>query len=368
MKTRYLRSIQLLILALSFSPLASAKDAIKSSVTPLGSPAPILQVNGNPYSAGTYAVGTIQLFYTVHAFQFTAGNFASFQLNMQDINVGANPVTTYPVTLNLTQTGSANLVLTPVPASFTVTGVGWTGSSTVTISIPSSVPSTPSLNVDGSDLVGNLQLVTSPQGAHLDTVTTIQVHIKLVHPTACLRVFDFITDEAFTTIVTSTVVNVNSHTGKVVATNPFGQFSDNILVANTCSTSQSFDLLISLDSSFDTNPHGNPGNATFTYMKAGYVDPSGFSISAFGSGTAQGEHLCLANITVPAGDTFLATVHMGILRGMAASALPSSGMFSFQASVDTAGSTSSCANPSAGTLNSLATPNPASASLSFTTQ
>ena len=366
MKTRFLKSTQLLVLALSFSTLASAKDAIKASVAPLGSPTPILQVNGNPYSAGTYAVGTIQLFYTVNAYQFTAGDFASFRLDMQDINMGANPATSYPVTLNLTQTGSANLVLTPVPASFSVTGVGWTGSSTVTISIPSFVPSTPSLNVDGTDLVGNLQLVTSPQGAHLDTVTTVQVHIKLVHPTACLRVFDFITDEEFNAILTSTVVNVNNK-GKVNSTIP-GQFSDNILVANTCSTSQSFDLLIGLDSSFDTNPHGNPGNATFTYLKTGYVDPSSFSISAFGSGTPQGERLCLASIVVPGGDTFLATVHMGIIRGMLASALPSSGTFTFRAELDVAGSTSGCTNPSAGALNSMATPNPASATLTFTTQ
>jgi hypothetical protein len=169
--------------------------------------------------------------------------------------------------------------------------------------------------------------------------------------------FNFITDEAFTTAINSIGVNV-AH-GKVRATNPFGQLSDNILVVNTCSTGQSFDLKISLDSSFDTQPHGNPGNAVFTYFMTGFVDPSTFNISAFTSGTAQGERLCLANITLPAGQTFLTTVHMGIVKGLLPSQLPSDWSFDYSAEARAAGS--GCL----GALNALVTPNPAPASLSF---
>jgi hypothetical protein len=350
------------LLILGLAPLAWSKDAIKSAVTPVGSPAPIMQQNGNPYSSGTFAVGTIQLFYTVNAYQFTTGPFASFQLNLTDAHFNTNPATTYPVTLNLTQTGSANLTLTPVPNSFSVTGVGWASSSTVLISIPASVPTDPNLNLDGTDLVGNLQLATSPQGSHLDTVTTIQVHIKLVHPTSCLRVYDFITDEAFTTTVTYTDVNVNNHTGKVTSTNPFGQLSDDILIVNTCGTNMSFDLKILLDSSFETNPHGNPGNAVFTFMTSGNVDPAAFNIADFGTGTPEHQDLCLTSITVPAGATFLATVHMGVIKGNLASSLPASGSFEFSSEVRTAGS--SCT----GVLNPLATPDPAWAPLAFSTK
>jgi hypothetical protein len=338
-----------------------AKDAINASVTPVSGPTPIVLNNGNPYSNGTFAVGTIQLFYTVKAFQFPSGQFATFQVGLRDQNETQNPTTMYPVTLNLVQTGSANLTLTPVPASFNVTGTGWSGSSLVTVSIPSAVAQDPSLNVDGTDLVGNLQLETSPQGAHLDTVTTIQVHIKLIHPTACLRLFDFVTDEAFTTTVTSTLVQLGGHPLKVVATNPFGQFSDNLLVVNTCGVSESFDIKAGLDGDFQTTPHGNPGNAVFTYLTSGYVDPNSFNVSGFGTGTPEGEQLCLTGISVPAGDAFLMTVHMGIDKGMSPSLLPSSNTFTFSGGLYAAGSACS------GTPDSLATPNPVSTSLSFAT-
>lgn len=338
-----------------------AKDAINASVTPVSGSAPIVVNNGNPYSNGTFAVGTIQLFYTVKAFQFPSGQFATFQVGLRDQNETQNPTTVYPVTLNLVQTGSSNLTLTPVPASFNVTGTGWTSSSMVTVSIPSAVAQDPSLNIDGTDLVGNLQLETSPQGAHLDTATTIQVHIKLIHPTACLRFFDSITDEAFTTTVTSTVVNLGGHPQKVVATTPFGQFSDNLLVVNTCGVSESFDIKAGLNSDFETTPHGNPGNAVFTYFTSGYVDPNSFNIAGFGTSTPEGEQLCLTGISVSAGDTFLMAVHMGIDKGMLPSQLPSSNSFMFSGGLYASGS--SCS----GTPDSLATPNPVSASLSFTT-
>lgn len=355
------RSFLLPLLAAAVVVSSPAKDAINASVTPVSGPTPIVVNNGNPYSNGTFAVGTIQLFYTVTAFQFPSGQFATFQVGLRDQNEIQNPSTVYPVMLSLVQPGSSNLTLTPVPASFNVTGTSWTSSSIVTVSIPSGVAQDPSLNIDGTDLVGNLQLETSPQGAHLDTVTTIQVHVKLIHPTACLRFFDFITDEAFTTTVSSTVVNLGGHPLKVVATNPFGQFSDNLLVVNTCGVSESFDIKAGLDSDFQTTPHGNPGNAVFTYFTSGYVDPNSFNVTGFGTGTPEGEQLCLTGISVPAGDTFLVTVHMGIDKRTLPSQLPSNNTFMFSGGLYTAGSACS------GTPDSLATPDPASASLSFTT-
>src|SRR6266498_1590475 len=104
-------SLLVFFLLVSFS--ASASDAIQASVTPIGQPAPIVTYNGNPYSPGTYAVGTIQLFYTLTAFHFTAGPFATFRVNMVDA-AGPGTAPTYPVNLNLVQTGSHNLILTPV--------------------------------------------------------------------------------------------------------------------------------------------------------------------------------------------------------------------------------------------------------------
>ena len=388
-RTSLLLSIAALILmAITLPPLASAKDAVQAAVTPIVPPTPIKQVNGTEYSSGTYAIGTIQLLYTVFAYTFTAGEFGQFTLDLKDLQVnttGQSP--SYPVTLNLIQTGSSNLTLTPVPDTHSVTApVGtdyWDGSSTVTISIPSFVPSTPSLNLDGTVLVGNLQLKTPDAGAHLDTVTTVQVHIMLVHPNSCLKLYDYFTDEAFTTIVTSTFVNLGGRPKVVKATNPFGQFSNNILVANTCGGIESFDLLIKLDSHFETNPNNNPGNAVSTYQTGSTLDPTGTLVTppnvipSIWTGTPQGQKLCLPNISLAAGSSLLATVHMQLIKGNAPTWLGGtydsgtgqwSGSFGgFVGELDVAGSTSNCTG--LGTLHTLVSPsNPAFASMSFTTQ
>ncbi len=352
------RVIHIVPMILALSLTSAAKDAIKASVMPTGSTVPVVLVNGNPYSVGTYGVGTIQLWYTVTAFSFTPGQFATFQVGLLDTHYGSNPDTAYPVSLTVDQIGSADITLSPVPAVFSPRGPGWTGSSAVTISIPASTAQNPDLNADGVELVGNLRLTTSPEGAQLDTVTNVQVHIKLVHPTSCVRVFDFITDEAFTTLVNSTQVNANGN--KVNSTNPYGQFSDNVLVANTCAVAHSFDLQSVLDSSFETSPHGNPGNAVFTYFKTGYVDPNSFQMSAFGTGTPAGEQLCVHNVNLPGGNVFLMTIHMGIIKGMSPASLPASGSFGFSASLYGAGS--NCSGP----LDGGAAPNPAANALAFT--
>jgi hypothetical protein len=262
----------------------------------------------------------------------------------------------YPVMLSLKQVGSDDLTLTPSATPPQVSGVGWSNSVLVTVSISDSVATDPLLNEDGDVLVAKLQLVAD--SPHLKTPTDILVKIKLVHPTTCLKVYDFITDASLANIITSTEVNVNIKS-KVTSTNPYGSLSQNVMVANTCATSESFDLRVYLDSWFSTQPTNNPGNAVFTFATAGEIDASTFNIASFGLGTAQGQNLCLKNVTVPAGSTFLATVHTNINNGSAASSLPANRIFSgFSANLTTAGS-------SCGGFLISATPNPALAPLSF---
>ena len=107
---------------------ASAKDAVVAAIgSPMTPSNPIIIQNGTQYSQGTYAVGTIQLFYTVPAYQFPAGNFGYFTLDLS-IQSGKNtPTTNYPVVLSLKQTGSANLDLDPVTDSFNVDSASWHG-------------------------------------------------------------------------------------------------------------------------------------------------------------------------------------------------------------------------------------------------
>jgi hypothetical protein len=335
---------------------AFATDTIQASVTiPAGQPLPLITENGTGYTPGTYAVGTIRLEYTYVGFTFPTGSFATFNLNMNVYGPGPGQPTSYPVTLDLTDIGSTNVTLSPATSPLYVSGLGWTASVPVTISIPSSVAS----SADGTVLVGNFKI---DGGKDLKTVTNVQVKIRLVHPNlaACLKVYDFITDADLTNAITSTEVGVTRR-GKVTSTNPYGSLSENLMIVNTCQTTEAFDAKITLDPSFTTQPNNNPGNAVFTFATAGEMDPAAFNIASFGTGTAQGQKLCLQGVSVPAGSTFLATVHMNINNGMDASLLPASGTFSgFGATLYTAGL--SCA----GSLVSIATPNPVSAPLTFT--
>jgi hypothetical protein len=341
--------------AFAITGTAAANDAIQATVTPNTPPTPIVLNNGSGLTPGTYAIGTIQLFYTVQGFEFPTGPFATFDLGLSVAAGKPNPPTGYPVSLTLHQTGtgSSNVNLDPASSTFSVTSAGWSDHTTVTISIPAGAPST-----DGTDIEGNLQ-ISAPGGAHLDTVTTVQVHVKLVYPTACLKLYNFITDEAFTQIVSSTNVNVNNRTGKVTSSTPYGQLSDNVLVVNTCATSESFDVMVALDPWFRTNPAGNPGNAVFTYATTGELDPSTFNLAAFGTGTAHGQSLQLTNITVPAGDMFLMTIHMTINKGALWNG-GNTGTFSFSAEL--------CVSGTLTLLGGVDPTNPASAILTYTQQ
>jgi hypothetical protein len=177
-------------------------------------------------------------------------------------------------------------------------------------------------------------------------------------------VYNFITDQDFNLgILDTTTLNVptsGKKAGKVVSSQP-GQFSDNVLIANTCVMDQSFDLKISLDDSFTTNPSGNPGNAVFTYASGGEFDSSDFSELLAGEGTPNHENLCLQKVTVPAGSSFLATVHSGIKDSWPKTSLPADDSFDFAATLYH-GVNLGCT----GAPEMLAAPNPAKFVLPFT--
>lgn len=361
------RQLRLVIASFVISALAAAgaafaSDAVQAGVTiPAGQATPVITENGHGYTPGNFAVGTIHLDYVHVGTTFPAGDFATFNLNlgMYDSLHGGRD-TVYPFWLTLRDNGSPNLTLAPGSSPVNVTGQGWTSTVPVVINIPASVGLDPAMNDDGDVLTSQLQL-SAPGPAHVKSVPTIIVHIRLVHPTACLKTYNFISDATLANIVTTTQVNVNRQ-GSVNSTNPYGSLSDNVLVVNTCDFGQeSFDLQIFLDARFSTQPNNNPGNAVFTFATAGEVDPSSLNISAFGTGTPRGQSLCLQNITVPGGTSFLATVHMAINKPMSVSVLtPLAGVFpGFSASLSVAGE--ACAGAAV-----VADPNPASAPLSFT--
>jgi hypothetical protein len=337
------------------SATAWAKDSLVVDVTN-ASGSPLIVNNGQ-------AVGTIQLFYTVNATQFPLGSFATFNIDWS-ITPGPKP-TNYGtgVSFDLIQSQEGgNVDLVPDPSHFTLTSAGNTGSSTVTVWITNDKDGNPPSNADGTDLVGNLKL---DAGSSVGTVTSIQVHIRLVHATNCIKVYNFVTDQDFNIgILSTTNVNIGTHgpnTGKVVSSQP-GQYSDNVLIANVCGSDQSFDLGVLLDSSFTTNPAANPGNAVFTYTAAGEYDTSNYNVLLGLIGTGKQQNMCLQNVTMPAGSSLLMTVHSKIKDSWLATSLPADKTFDFSATLyDTVNS--NCT----GALEPLASPNPATFTLPFTT-
>ncbi len=349
-----------LLLAVA-STTAVANDQIISTVTiPAGQPLPEIVNNGVPS-------GTIQLWYSYVGNSFPCGQFAQFNVGLTDVAGISGKSPTYPVEFDLVQSGVGTPVqffsdapASPSPSSFSVSAPGWSSSSLVTVFINCSQLGAPA---DGQDIVGNLNEQTNPQGAHLDTISTIQVHIKLVYPTACLKLYSFESDQD-TGVLLSSVVVIANKSGSVKSTNP-GSLSVDALVANTCPSSQSFDLLVGLDPDWETIPNNNPGNATFTYTTAGEFDPSTYNLSAFGAGTPQGEKLCLTNVTLAASDSFLTRVHSAIVSGISIGSLPGDADFDFSAALYPANT--SCSGTLLGT--SIVGPsNPASSVLTYTVQ
>lgn len=294
-----------------------------------------LTEGGSPLSQGILSASeTIVVRYNLVATSFpsTLTPFGTFNLGLaiEAGTGGGGGPTTYPLTVNLSQAGGGEgLVLTPDPTSFLRGGRGEFGPSNIAMSI--NCPAC--TNTDGEEISRNLQFSSTVQ--NLVTTVKVQVIIKLVHPTSCLNLYHFLTDQDLTTRVNSTevvVVKSGKNAGRVNATTPFGQFSDNVLLANICQSAEQFDLKIILDPSFDTNPSNNPGNAVFTYFAGEVVDPTeAFNVNAFSSRTPQGQTLCLMNVSLPGGESFLATVHMGIQRGIHQSSLDADGDFNFSA-------------------------------------
>jgi hypothetical protein len=163
-------------------------------------------------------------------------------------------------------------------------------------------------------------------------------------------------DQSMTQSVTSLPISLwtnGAKQGKTKNTAP-QQLSNNVLVVNTCSSSQTFDLSVNVDGDFGTVG----GNPVKTYFKSGYADPDTFDLASFGSGTPQGTSHCLSNITLPTGNTLLTSVHITIGEYLP-SHLPADGTFDFSASAATAGT---------GCLNPTAVPNPASLVVPFSIQ
>lgn len=361
MKTHAPRTIWLLaLLMLLITGAALANDQIVSTVTPLTNPysnPPIIQING-------VQQGNIRLLYTVIGTSFPCGPqnpFATFNLNLVD-QQGTGTPPSYPVSLSLADSGNGTPIqLAPSPGNFSVTGVGWNDNSTVSVNIDCSKLGPPT---DGQVIDGQMNEST-PSHSHLDTITSVQVHIMLVFPASgpCLKLYSLESDQDTFDVLTSVTVVAPRTTVK--STNP-GSVSADALVVNTCQVPETYDVMENLDPRWQTSPGGTAfGNSTFTYTTAGEVDPTNYGLATWGVGSPQGQRLCINNFTLQPGDSFLMRVHSQIMNVSVTNlpGYPSGGNFSFSSSLITPNTACS------GTLlpTTLVSPaNPGTSSLAWT--
>jgi hypothetical protein len=321
-----------------------AGDNIQVSVQDI-SPAASIKINGNDVTQGN-----LQLWYTVNAYSFPTGVFGTFRIDMKALHINGLTNASYPATMTLKQNGSQNLTLTPASSTIEVPYQGWEGSTVVTISIPSGVP-----NEDGTDLVGNLNF-SIPASKKIGTPTSVQVHIRLVHPTFCVKVYNFMADAGADNILADTFqLDVKVKNGVVNSASP-GTVSYNMLIANTCGQDRTVDIGAVLDSSWEVS--GAQG--VKLYSANGEIDLSGYDNSLFSGGLNNGTDVCFGNATIPNGKTVLLNVKTKMEDGVSEASVAVS-PFTFSGSVREADT--SCS----GNLDPLASPNPVSAGLEFTT-
>lgn len=346
-------SLLLVLLVMLVTGSALANDQVVSTVSSLTNPytnPPIIQVNG-------VSQGNIRLVYTVIGTHFPCGPqnpFATFNLNMV-AQQGNGPIRgSYPATLTLADAGNGTPIqLSPSPSSFTVNGIGWNDNSTVSVNIDCASLPAP---VDGQVIDGQLNESTN-NNSHLNTVSSIQVHAMLVFPTACLKLYSLESDQNTFDLLTS--VKVIPRVTFTKATDPSAVSVDGMVV-NTCTQSQSFDIGINLGQ-YWTNIGAAANAATYTYTSQGEFDPNDYGLASWGTGTLQGQTLCIKNFAVQPGDSFLTRVYSQIITGIPLFNLPS-GSFGFSASLYNPGS-----NCAGGLLpNTLVSPNnPATSSLTW---
>jgi hypothetical protein len=302
---------------------AWAKDAIKATVVANGF---AFVENGNPLSPGTYAIGTLKIFMIVSATEWPA-SLGNIRLDLAVDQGKPNPATDYTVPILLRQVGG-DLDLAPVPSTFGVWGLGFTGSSLIGITVPDAIRNDPSLNEDGVELVGNLQIEPTAVRKNLDTVTTVRIFAKLVHPdeVSCLRTVSFITDNGKTTNLSvdpnGITINYKVNPSFSVQSLSPSQTLFNTLVVNSCAESKTFDLDLDVDSGFSVPSSGQPvkryvsSNAAAT--EGDLIDTFAEWVTAvaggdYGGASNFGTNLCVAPNTLNGMYSMWVSVDVGLI-------------------------------------------------------
>jgi hypothetical protein len=271
----------------------------------------VVTENGAFAVPGTYAVGTLKLHYFVTGHAFPAGTYAVPEICFDTLAAKSKPETRYPATMYPDQAGGEEVVLTPSNSAPAFNDTGDESCVTLYVEIPSYIAEDPDYQEDGTELVGNLRLSTPPR-THLDTVTTIKVHLTLVHPleTACIVPLHFVSDNDFGANISDTPqmsLNYNLATGSLGSTP--NQPSHTVALVNTCEDPVTLDL--------DTTINDNFAFVTANAIRTTTANQEYEDIDALLAGEdlpdpGAGGPLCFEDVTVPGNQTYILAQRMNI--------------------------------------------------------
>jgi hypothetical protein len=182
-----------------------------------------------------------------------------------------------------------------------------------------------------------------------------------VHPTACVRMYTFVSDMELDAVISEMTLTYGTSPGnlnKILSASPSTQVRHNILLVNTCANDDIVDLAISKDARFTFGPGGAPAKAVFVYSTAGELVPGAIDLASMTEEAALGKVLQVLDLELPAGETVLVTSHLRLDNDTYNALNIGASPFTFGAATYEPGGTF-------GLLHGQTTPNPASASVSF---
>ena len=187
-------------------------------------------------------------------------------------------------------------------------GPGESSCTSVTVAVPVEVANDPDFQADGTELVANLQLSTGPR-VHLDTVTTVKVHLTLVHPdeTACLVPLHMVASNDFGSNLGSSGITLQVHMENGLQSSPQGQHV--VALVNTCSEARSVGLNTAINPNFELQ---SAAAVQTTTRNQKIVDLSALLTALQDSNTFanQGSTMCLPSVSIPAQQTFIVKQHV----------------------------------------------------------
>jgi len=290
---------------------ALAKDAVEASIENYGSNG-VLTENGSFQTPGTYAIGTIKLNYVITANQFpTTPELKNFDLCLEVLEGKPKPPTNYPATVHIDQIGSSEILLDLEYDNvvFNEQKAPNHPCVNVKVSVPEAVANDPAYQVDGTELVGILQLSTD-SGTHLDTVTTVKVYLTLVHPLPgiCVVPLHFVANNDITTNLSSAGISLAVHMTNGLNTSQQGKHV--IALVNTCAEAKTVDLKTAISPYFGLQ---SASAVQTTTVNQEFIDIAALlsaTLNSTATWAGNGTNLCLNGVNLPGNQTFVVAEHI----------------------------------------------------------